>query len=386
MNPAASDLPKVLCVDDEPQVLAGLTLHLRQGYQVWRMASAIAGLDALRSQGPFAVVISDMRMPGMDGAAFLARAREIAPDTTRLLLTGYADVDSALAAVNRGQIFRFLTKPCPPDVLRSSVQAAYEQFKLVTAQRDLLERTLVGAIRTLSDILALSAPLVYGRAARIRDLSLQLAEKLGLPKPQWALETAALLSQLAALTLPADAAERLCSGQEPAPGDLPMLERLPETTFNLLAHIPRLDQVLELLDRCNLLARPKDAPPFPSPGLVFEASVLRAAADYEALDAKGVPPGLAIGTLRGRSGRYDPRVLAALEQLRNDGGAVQDVRELPLRLLSAGMILLDDVMNHQGMLLIARGTAVSPSFLERARNMSPGTVKEPIRVLLPPAP
>jgi len=163
-----------------------------------------------------------------------------------------------------------------------------------------------------------------------------------------------------------------------------MLERLPATTRTLLAHIPRLDQVLELLDRCNLLERPKDAPPFPGPGLVLEASLLRAALDYEALDAKGVPPGLAIGTLRGRSGRYDPRVLAALEQLRNDGGAVQDVRELPLRLLSTGMILLDDVVNSQGMLLIARGASISPSFLERIRNMSAGTVKEPVRVLLPP--
>jgi DNA-binding NtrC family response regulator len=111
--------------------------------------SGKAGLERLSSDGPFAVVVSDMRMPEMNGAAFLAQVRERAPDTVRVLLTGQADLDSAIAAVNEGQIFRFLTKPCAPEMLISSLRAAEEQHRLITAERVLLEQTLHGAVKAL---------------------------------------------------------------------------------------------------------------------------------------------------------------------------------------------------------------------------------------------
>ena len=105
--------PKVLCVDDEPRVLEGLSLHLRRMYEVEVATSGNAGLAVLERDKTFAVVISDMRMPGMNGAVFLSRSREIAPDAVRMLLTGQTDMTSAVQAVNVGQIFKFLTKPCP---------------------------------------------------------------------------------------------------------------------------------------------------------------------------------------------------------------------------------------------------------------------------------
>ena len=91
---------RVLCVDDEPNVLEGLSLHLRRRYQVETATSGAAALEILQRGGETAVVMSDMRMPGMDGAAFLARARQTAPDTVRILLTGHADLNSAISAVN----------------------------------------------------------------------------------------------------------------------------------------------------------------------------------------------------------------------------------------------------------------------------------------------
>src|SRR6478752_5272887 len=106
--------PRVLCVDDEPNVLEGLALHLHRRYEVTRATSGAAGLEALAKDPAIAVVVSDMRMPGMDGAQFLSRVRATKTDVVRLLLTGHADMTSAIAAVNDGQIFRFLTKPCPP--------------------------------------------------------------------------------------------------------------------------------------------------------------------------------------------------------------------------------------------------------------------------------
>lgn len=192
---------RVLCVDDEPQVIEGLTLQLRRGYEVVAAHSGAEGLATIREQGPFAVVLSDMQMPGMDGAAFLGQVREEAPDTTRMLLTGHADMESAISAVNHGQIFRFLTKPCPPDQLRLAFEAATAQYRLVTAEKVLLEQTLLGCIQALTDILSITSPLVFGRSTRIRKLPIDLCSQTPSAK-RWVVEAAAMLSQLGYVAVP----------------------------------------------------------------------------------------------------------------------------------------------------------------------------------------
>jgi DNA-binding NarL/FixJ family response regulator len=103
----------ILCVDDEPKVLEGLVPTLSQKYLVKTAPSGAAALDILRNTPTVSVIISDMRMPNMNGAQFLSASRLIAPNARRMLLTGHADIPTALAAVNEGGICRFLTKPCP---------------------------------------------------------------------------------------------------------------------------------------------------------------------------------------------------------------------------------------------------------------------------------
>jgi DNA-binding NtrC family response regulator len=125
----------ILCVDDEPRVLDGLKLTLRRSFDVSTATSGAEGLAILKQMAGAAVVISDMRMPGMDGAVFLTKVREQWPDSMRLLLTGEAGRDAAVAAVNEGQIFRFLSKPCAPEKLIAAVEAAVRQHQLVTADK-----------------------------------------------------------------------------------------------------------------------------------------------------------------------------------------------------------------------------------------------------------
>src|SRR5690606_18712073 len=100
-------MPRILCVDDEPNVLAGLERTLFDDYDVTTANSGVEALEILAEEEPFAIIISDMRMPNMDGATFLAEARKLEPDTVRMLLTGYSDVEAAISAINDGQIFRF---------------------------------------------------------------------------------------------------------------------------------------------------------------------------------------------------------------------------------------------------------------------------------------
>jgi diguanylate cyclase (GGDEF)-like protein len=133
---------RVLCVDDEPAVLAGLALTLGRAYDVVSATSGAAGLKLLEGDTTIAIVVSDMRMPDMNGATFLARARDVAPNATRILLTGQSDLASAIAAVNDGQVFRFLTKPCRPANLLLAVAAAAEQHQQVALERSALHRQL----------------------------------------------------------------------------------------------------------------------------------------------------------------------------------------------------------------------------------------------------
>src|SRR5258706_5696930 len=193
--------PKVLCVDDEPHVASGLSLHLRRRYEVEIATSGQAGLDILDRSPDIAVVISDMRMPAMSGAEFLARAYAAHPDTTRILLTGYSELDAAIKAINQGNVFRFLVKPCPPPELVKTVDAAAELHRTLLAEKVLLEKTLHGSIKMLSEVLAITSPAAFGRGARVKQLVAQMAEKLG-EKARWQVEVAALLSQLPSIALP----------------------------------------------------------------------------------------------------------------------------------------------------------------------------------------
>src|SRR5580693_5150354 len=161
---SAEKLASVLCVDDEPRVVDSLAAHLRRSYEVLTAHGGQSALSMLKEKGPPAVIVSDMRMPEMDGATLLRQMKNLYPETTRILLTGEPGRDAAVSAINEGQIFRFLTKPCPPDVLRSAIEAGVVQHRLVVAERVLLQETLVGCIKTLIDVLAITNTVAFGRA------------------------------------------------------------------------------------------------------------------------------------------------------------------------------------------------------------------------------
>lgn len=380
---SAANGPIVLCVDDERAVLDGLSLHLRRRFQVLTAQSGAEALTVLAREPLVAVVISDMRMPGMDGATFLTRAREAAPDTVRLLLTGQAHIDSAIAAINEGRIFRFLTKPCPPATMMAAVDAAAEQHRLMTSERVLLQDTLRGAIKALTDVLALSNPVSFGRATRIKQLVTDLAAKLDV-KDAWQAEVAAMFSQLGTMTLPPETVEKIYLGFPLSPEEQRMAARAPAVAEQLVRNIPRLDVVADILAAYGRRRKATDAGGGDPRVAVVEsmAQLLRAAIDFDTLESQGSAGALVIDTMRGRMDRYEPRFVDALSELRGGQSPRVGVREVFLSVLTVGMVFVDDVKMQNGMLLVARGYEVTPGFLERVRNLKAGTVKEPLRVVL----
>ncbi|MGH9884721.1 MAG: response regulator, partial [bacterium] len=276
--------PRLLFVDDEPAVLEALAVNLRRGFEVVTVTSGEDGLEYLRAQSDFAVVVSDMRMPKMDGATFLARAREIAPDVVRILLTGQTDLDAAIKAVNHGQLFRFLTKPCPRDTLRSAIDSAVVQHRLINAERVLLEQTLRGSIKMLVDILAITSPAAFGRANQIKTRVLQLGSLLGI-LDSWQLEIAALASQLGYIVLPHELCEKLEAKRALTDDEQRMVERAPAMTEQLLTNIPRLEGVRSML-ALHVKPPKRKLAADPATQLVeLGAHLLRVAIDIETLES-----------------------------------------------------------------------------------------------------
>ncbi|RPI73807.1 MAG: response regulator, partial [Desulfobacteraceae bacterium] len=133
---------KILFIDDDRNVLEALTRELEGIFDFETAAGAEAGLMTLEKNGPFAVIVSDYFMPGMDGIELLSRARQTDPDCVRLMLSGHANLATAVNAVNKGNIFRLLTKPWDHDLLVQSLNAAIAQYRLVMVEKELLAKTI----------------------------------------------------------------------------------------------------------------------------------------------------------------------------------------------------------------------------------------------------
>jgi response regulator RpfG family c-di-GMP phosphodiesterase len=317
---------RVLCVDDDSNLLEGIARNLRGHFEVSTAKSGDEGLSELRKNTQYAVVVSDLKMPGMDGVDFLARVRQISPDAVRILLTGQADLDAAIAAVNEGRVFRLLCKPCRPEALIMAVEAAVEQHRLITAERELLEETLRGCVNALSEVLASVSPDAFGRAIRVRQLLSKLLKYLGV-QDRWAIEVAAMLSQIGCVTLPAPVLKKIGHGETLTPAEQAMKDRVPIFLEQLLDSIPRLGPVRKILRYMN---KNFDGTGVPRDGVAGEsipwgARALKAALDLDALEQQGLPTELALHTLRGRNGLYDNMIIDAIALTQG----IQDNNSLP---------------------------------------------------------
>ena len=361
--------PRVLLVDDERLVLDGLAVRLRQKADVLTANSGAEAVAKLEAGPEIAVVVSDMRMPQMTGATLLKVVRTRWPDTVRMLLTGYADLETAVAAVNEGNIFRFLTKPCPSQILTGAIDAAVAQHRLVKSERELLELTLKGAADMMSEVLELTNPAAFSTGRRIRSLAVAMATEMGLKEDLWILELAALFAQLGAVTLSAETVQKLYTGAELTSDEQGMVDKTPEVADRLLAHVPRLEAVREVIRAARS----------PISTTVF-ARILRVATDYYHSSSKGLVFTEAFAKLDHDSS-YDRQVLDALARIQGLAVKASRVIEVGLLDLRPGMTLADDVQGTNGGLLLVKGHALSEHVLARLLNCArSGGVKEPIRV------
>lgn len=376
--------PKILCVDDEPNILAAFERQLRREFDVAIAAGGAEALDLVEKEGPFAVIISDMRMPGMTGVELLTRMSQVAPDTVRIMLTGNADQQTAIDAINDGHIFRFLTKPCAPELLARTVAAGVEQYRLVNAEKELLEQTLHGTITTLTEVLELANPKAFGRAARVRRLAGKLAKRLQVADP-WQLEVAAMLCQLGCIAVPADVLDKAARGAALAPQEATLLAHQARTGRDLIAHIPRLERIAEILLYQDVRFNGFGASQGGRRGndIPIEARILKVALDFDSLRDRGESEAEALQTMSQRPGWYDPIVLARLREVLDTAPRYQP-RSVGAADLTCRMILHEDVLTPKGGMLVGKGQPITPPLLMRLKQFADnGGIREPILVLVP---
>ncbi len=375
---------KILFVDDEQNVLDAYQRSLRKEVHIETATSGPEGLEAVASHGPYAVIVTDMRMPGMDGIQFLANVKEKAPDSVRIMLTGNADQQTAMEAVNEGNIFRFLTKPCSPETMAKALRDGLQQYWLVVAEKELLEKTLSGSIQILTEVLSLVNPTAFGRALRVRRLAGQLAAALKIENP-WQVEIAAMLSQIGCMTIPEATLLKAYRGHSLTAEELKIMQAHPQVGHDLINRIPRLEPVAEIIAYQEKLyneVRTSDEKRF-GQKIPLGARILKLALDFDKLLESSIGHSGALKEIHRRSNWYDPVAVEALEAIMADE-THYELKSVKVHELIPNMILAEDIISIKGLLLIPNGQEVTQSLCLRLKNFyEGGAITESVKVIVP---
>jgi response regulator RpfG family c-di-GMP phosphodiesterase len=376
---------KILFVDDEINILQAYQRSLRKEFQIETATSGEEALAMIERDGPYTVIVSDMRMPNMDGVQFLSLAKEKAPESVRIMLTGNADQQTAMEAVNEGHIFRFLTKPCASETLSKSLRAGIEQYRLIRAEKELLENTLGGSIKTLTEVLSLTNPTAFGRASRVHALVRHLVEVLKVENA-WQVEIAAMLSQVGCITVPEKVLSKVYLGTTLTGDELRMLQAHPKVGSDLITRIPRLEPVAEIIafqeKRFNGSGLPGDEKR--GEEIPEGARILKVALDFDKLVQSNMGNSEAYQEITRRHDWYDSRVIEALQTVINTRLDVMfEVRYVMAKDIVPSMILADDLYSMMGYLMVAKGQELTDSYCIRLMNLVQlGVVEEPVKVLV----
>jgi response regulator RpfG family c-di-GMP phosphodiesterase len=359
---------RILCVDDDPNILQAYQRTLRKQFRLDTVLGGEAALAAIAQNGPYAVVVADMRMPGMTGVELLSRLKVQAPDTVRMMLTGNSDQQTALEAVNEGEIFRFLNKPCAPETLAKAIQAAIRQYQLVTAERELLSKTLSGSVKLLTDILGLMNPAASGRASRLLRLVRELCKELHAPAG-WSVELGAMLSQIGCAMIPEETLTKIYRGEPVADRDMLAFQEHPRIGGELLSNIPRLEPVAEIVAYQEKLFDGQGLPADYRRGelIPLGSRILKVALDWDSLLLSGLLPEIALAEMANRTGAYDPAALQALQRIEQID-RVYPIRCVRVDALVDGMVLAEDIRSLRQTLLCTKGQEVTAAVRFRLKN------------------
>ncbi len=377
---------RILLVDDDPNLLAGIKRQLKGKFDITTVQS---GADAITEaeKKSFSVIISDYKMPAMNGAQVLSKVRHISPGTVRMMLTGQADIEAVIDIVNEGNIFRFLTKPCPPEVLINNINAALNQYHLQIAEKELLSKTLSGSLQVLTDILVLAKPLAFNRGLRIREI----IKRYLLANPienAWQIEIAAMLSQIGCVTIPDSILEKVYSNTMLQVEDKIIFQLHTKTSSEIISKIPRLETVSEII---AYQEKYYNGTGFPGNDVKTEAiplgaRILRIALDYDQLLQSDKTPGQAMNELKNKIGWYDPEILNQFEKAFNapEVRKKYTVKRITVNDLNENMYLNEELISASGVILGKLKQRITKTLIITLKNyVSNKEITDHVSVIIP---
>jgi response regulator RpfG family c-di-GMP phosphodiesterase len=375
---------KILFVDDDVNILSGFERILRKKFQLVTAVSGEAGLQEVKNNGPFAVVISDFCMPNMDGVVFLRKCLELVPAMVRIMLTGQADFENTIHAVNEGNIFRFLVKPCSYEMLTKALEDGVRQFELVMAEKFLLDNTLKGSIKVLVEVLALANPEAFSRTSRVVRWMSRLARRLELQNST-EVELVGMLSQVGCVGLPPGILTKRLRGENLTPDEQLLFNSHPGVAKRLLEKIPRLETIAEAV-----LYQGKEytGGGYPNDELKLDripliSRLLKAILDFDAWVKSGLTNEQAVSRMQANASWYDPRILGLLDEEVKLVKVGLTLHTLQVEALQPGMLLAGHVHDHRGMLLMAQGQEVTEVLKIRLLGLAQaGYIEETLKVLV----
>jgi CheY-like chemotaxis protein len=374
---------KILLVDDETEILMAYQRNLYKNYSISIAASGAEALDIIRNDNNFAVILTDFSMPGINGIELLTEVKNISPDTTRMLITGYADLSIAISAVNTGKVFRFMTKPISTDNLLLVVRAAVEQYKLINSEKELLNKTLKGSIKILIDILSIGYPEIFSVSTQYRNLAKKIGEELKIPDI-WELEIASLLSEIGVSVIPLEIANKLSKDEILDEEEVQIARKIPLYSKELLKNIPRLENVANAIEQqdCNPSNAESDTNTVDSqlkPPII--SRILKVVKEYHNESKKGFESNEIIKSMLINSHCYDSKVVAVLGMILSGDKDRHKIKTVMIQKLESGMVLAADVYNEDGLVLLRKGRELSDVHIMRLKMIARSSeIVEPIFV------
>ncbi len=367
-------------IDDDRDILASYQVNFRKDLIVRIAENAVQAIEALEAEDDIGVIVSDYKMPDIDGVSLLKMLKQLYPDPIRIMITGYADLKTAINAVNEGSIFRFLTKPIPTPEFKTILQDALIQYNLKKNEKELLNNTLKGTLKLLIDLISLSLPQTLNPGTRSRAIARRIAQKMGIEEI-WELEVASLLSYIGMLLLPHEIIEKKSRSVELSPSEKQIFRTHPELGSKLLKNIPRFENIANAILYQDENFASRDDAHRKNDNIPLYSRIIRVANDYAYHLDSGNSPLEAYDNMLETYYYYDPEVLEILlsEVVGIDNS--RKIKQLKLSELKSGMVTAKAIKDERDTVLLAKDKEISEPLLVRLNQVSKiRNIIEPILV------
>lgn len=380
-------MQKILLVDDEKNILDAYRRNLQEDFDLTTAISGTEAIEIIKSGKQFTVIVTDYKMPKINGVQLLDQVRILSPETVQIMLTGHADMNAVIDLLNKGTIFRFLTKPCSPEDLIKNIKDGIRQYELVTAERDLLGKTLGGSIRVLTDLLALAKPQAFYRAQRIRSLVKKLASVIN-NEDYWQIEISAMLSQVGCVTIPDDILKKAYGGRMLTEYEMVMFQNHPLIAAEMIQNIPRMERIAEIIKYQEKNYNGNGIPTDEISGNTIPtgARILKIILDFDKLINAGKEPESALSIMKKQDDIYDKELLQKINDalLQNATKSRKFInQELLIKQLTEDMYLAEDIVSAEGVILGSVNQKITRALIITFKNYEINKqIKEPIKVLV----